>query len=112
MITPNLYELLVGRVKAFFHVLLGAAIPRSISVTTDDSFSMKKEDLNMIDCDSDLIATYKQRGLYKDNPDFIVTAEYPYRDVVEGYIRYTDGVKSPVYELPIALLGTYFRKLP
>lgn len=82
-----------------------------IGVTTDECFQMKQSELSKDIVNITCSTPYKQRGLYKNNPDFVVTSFNEFDDTVTGYIKYTDGVVSSEYTLPYAFFDTFFRKL-
>lgn len=102
---------LMYRLKVAFLAFFGIETPKKISTSMGDGLEIDEELINDNVHDSDVCGNYKQRGLYKNNPMFVVTIDHPYSDNATGYILYQDGVKSPTYTLPKALLETFFRKV-
>lgn len=84
---------------------------KKISLSFNDEFAISEKEYNEASISTDLNGEYKQRGLYKNNPTFIVTDMDLMKDVVLGYIQYRDGRKSATIGVDVELFNSFFRKV-
>lgn len=104
------FKLFLIRAKLYFKRLFTSK--NKVFVSFDEAFSIDLDDINNLPCIQEQLGDYKQRGLYKNNPNFCVIKSSFIKDTVTGYIVYPDGSRSGEYSMPTVILETYFRKLP